>query len=373
VNVVYNICKELAKEGHEVSVYTTNAFDEKRNFKLERQEYTCHGFKVRYFQNVLRPDKLYISPSMVSACKKEITNFDIIHLHAYRQFQEIITYHYAKKHHVPYVLHLHGTLPWRTAKKELKLIYNMLFGYRILRDASKVFALSPIEAQQCREYGLPHEKIEVVPNGVELLEFRDLPPRGSFRRKYNINDDDEIILYLGRVDEQKGLDFLIRAFAYLTKQMNFNSVSLLIAGPGNRYLHKLMSLVDSCSISKKVIFTGSLSEESKVQALVDSSIIVYPERFNVFGLVPLEAAACSKPVVVSRENYMSKIVEDGGFGFSINYGDIVALGESMKKLIENQRLSASMGAKGRQFVFKNFGWENISRKIESVYFSVANK
>jgi glycosyltransferase involved in cell wall biosynthesis len=95
-------------------------------------------------------------------------------------------------------LQVHGSLPRIGAKQQLKWIYDVLFGYRLLRDASKVIALTRVEAEQYRRMGVPEEKIAIIPNGIDLSEYAELPPKGVFKKKFNIPEDRKIILYLGQ-------------------------------------------------------------------------------------------------------------------------------------------------------------------------------
>jgi glycosyltransferase involved in cell wall biosynthesis len=288
-------------------------------------------------------------------------------MHNYRTFQNIIVHHYAKKYGVPYVLQAHGSLPRIMAKQRLKWIYDVFFGYRLLRDASRVIALSGVEADQYRSVGVPEERIEVIPNGIDLSEYADLPPKGSFKKKIGIDNDKKMILYLGRIHKTKGIDFLVRAYACLLKSMKDNNAVLVVAGSDDGYLAEAKRLAASLKIADKVVFTGMLSEKEKVGAYVDSSIVVNVEPRNVFGLVPLEAAACSTPVIVSKSNAVSDIIDRGRFGFSVNYGDINELARIMGKMLDNEVLLREMGQNGRWFVSKNFSWNRIITSFEKVY------
>lgn len=370
-NVVYQTSKELARRGHEVKVYTTNALDQKRNFRLNCQEHMLDGFKVRYFTNAFRPHGLYVTPGIIFALRKEITTFDVIHIHAWRQFwQDIITHHYAVKYKVPYLLQVHGGLPRINTRQNVKLIYDQFFGYRLLRDASKVVALTQTEAKQYHEFGVPENKIDIVPNGIGLSEFACLPPKGSFKKKFNLSEKEQIVLYLGRIHRAKGIEFLVRAFTCLAKVYNGN-LRLVIAGPDDGYLEEVVSLVNSLGISESVLFTELLSVEDKISAYVDANIVVNVEPRNVFGLVPLESAACATPVIVSKDNAISEIIKEGEFGFSVEYGDIRELTSAITKLLSDNNLSSEMGQNGRRFVYRNFDWANIIVKIEDAYKDVA--
>jgi len=372
VKVVYQISKELAKRGHDVVVYTSDAkdFDSRLNIGFSDN---VNGIRVYRFRNLsmmlVKRVKLFITPKMALFVRKEVKTFDIIHLHEYRALQNIVIAYYAKKYGVPYVLQAHGSLPRFITKRRLKWIYDVLFGYRILKDSSKVIALSWVEAEQYKRMGVPEEKIEVISNGIDLSEYGNLLPKRSFKKKFSIDDDEKIILYLGRIHKLKGIDFLIKSFAHLVKN-GVKDAKLVLAGADDGYLSTAENLINSLGCSSNALFVGALTHEDKISAYIDSTVVVYPERFNVFGLVPLEAAAFSKPVIVSNENYMSKVVEGGGFGFSVNYGDVEALAKLFKSLVMNDVLASKMGTRGRQYVADNYSLEKVLDKLEKLYEAV---
>ena len=369
-DVVYCISKELARKGHDVEVYTTNALDNKKNFMTTSQEETMDGFKVKYFKNVWRPQGLYFSPGIISAFRKEISSFDIVHIHAWRQFwQDIISHHYAFKNKVPYVLQVHGGLLRINTRQNVKLVFDQLFGYRILEDASRVIALTQKEANQYHQFGVPTDKINLVPNGIDLSEYDCLPIKGSFKKRFHLCDEEQIILYLGRISPEKGIDFLIRAFSVLLTGYK-GRLRLVIAGPDDGYLRQLVSLVTSLGISNSVLFTGLLSSNEKVSAYVDASIVVNVEPANVFGLVPLEAAACSTPVIVSDGNAIKDLVKQGNFGYVVHYGNIRELANIMHTMLTEKVRLAQMGKNGLTFVKKNLGWNSTIKQLEKVYSDV---
>jgi glycosyltransferase involved in cell wall biosynthesis len=369
VRVSYEISKELAKRGHKVTVFTTDAYDRKTRLKITCNYYTIDGIRIKYFKNVVYNPRVhfFIAPELVREVKREIRHSDIIHLHDYRSFLCLVVTYYAKRYGIPYVLQAHGQLPRTGSWRKLKWLYDALFGYRLLRDASKVVALTRIEAEQYRSMGVPKEKIAIIPNGIDLSEYVNLPLKGSFKRKFGIPEDRKIILYLGRIHKIKGIDFLVKAYAHLIKETNFRDAVLVIAGPDDGYLSEVKSLVHDLSVSNSVLFTGLLSEKDKIRAYVDSDVVVNVEPLNVYGLVPLEAAACSAPVIVSKTNAISEVVLKGKFGFSVKYGDVISLASMLHRVLNDEELTENLGKNGRKYVLDNLGWDKIVEKYEQVY------
>jgi len=203
VSVVHNLSRELGKRNHKVSVCTTDIQSPKVRRGISDNHYHVNGFYVQCFKNVLGLSSFYFSSSMIQFAIKEVPKFDVIHLHGYRTFPNVVIAHYARKYGVPYVLQAHGSLPRIMAWRRLKWVYDVLFGYRLLRE----------EAQQYKAMGVPEEKIAVIPNGIALSEYAKLPPKGAFKRKFNMDENEKIILYLGRIHRIKGVDVLVKAFA----------------------------------------------------------------------------------------------------------------------------------------------------------------
>ena len=134
VTVVYGISKELAKRGHKVIVYTSDVGNDYSRVSENVKE--VDGIEVHYCRNLTTktaPSKVFIVPSMVSALKETIRSFDTIHIHGYKSFQNPAICKLSKSKAVPYIIQAHGSLPRIMAKQRLKLIYDVLFGYRLLR------------------------------------------------------------------------------------------------------------------------------------------------------------------------------------------------------------------------------------------------
>ena len=100
LKVAFNISKELVKNGHDVTVYTTDVYDSKSRLQYETNPEIMEGVKVYRFRNIsnaLSRKNFSCAPSMFFFLKNNIKDFDIIHLHEFRSFQAIFVYHYAKK------------------------------------------------------------------------------------------------------------------------------------------------------------------------------------------------------------------------------------------------------------------------------------
>ncbi len=367
VSLFYNLSRNLVKRGHEVVVYTTDIRDRYSRLSDIQGGRDIDGIKVYYFRNISNSlatrYRLAVPKGMYGAVREQINNFDIIHLHNVRAFQNIIVHHYARKYNIPYVLQARGSLITFFYKGWQKKIFDVIWGHRILKDAAKLVALTPIEAEQYRSMGISEGKIEIIPNGIELSEFENLPERGKFRRKYGLSDDQRIILYLGRIHKIKGLDLLVRASSDLSRFLN--NIKLVIAGPDDGYLSSLRKLIADLGISNEVLFTGHLCGEDKVAAYVDADVFVLPSTYEIFGNVVLEACACGTPVIVTDRCGIANAV-DGQAGLVVPY-DKDQLRDALSHVLGDEKMRLQFGEKGKLLVRENFNWEKIVERIEDIY------
>lgn len=367
VETVYGLAKAQINQGHSVTIYTTNAFNKKEK---ARGLITVDGIGVHEFEslgdNLGKKHHICISSSMIPALEKQAIKPDIIHLHEYRTFQNIIVHRYAQKHHIPYVLQAYGSLTTSFQKGRLKRIFDRVYGNRILRNVSAVIPATEREAQQYRDMKIDEYKIRIVPSGIDLAEFNNPPPRGEFRKRHGINDDQKIVLFLGRINKIKGLDILAKAFHLLS--MITPNVKLVIAGNDDGYLKELKMIVAGQGVWNNTLFTGALHGRDKLRAYVDADVYVLPSVYETFGITILEAWACRTPVIVTDRCGIADII-DNKAGLVVPY-DSNQLQESLLKMLSDDNLRKQFGETGRQLVYEKFNWGKIAEQMREVYENV---
>ena len=360
----YQIAKALVKKGHEIIVYTSDAKD--LNSRLEvRPVENLDGIEVHYFRNLpVRCIKnLFVTPGLVSRAKNEVESFDVVHLHGHWSFQNAVLHHFAKKHSIPYVFQAHGSLPKGESSRELKRIYDLLFGSRILRDASKVIAVSPMEVEQYIAKQVPAHKVALIPNGINLSQ--QTATKGAFRKRFSIGDNKRIVMFLGRLHPLKGVNLLIEAYACLSKE--FDDIQLVIVGPDDGCLFNLKRQVRLLGLTKDVLFTGLLCENEKLEAYMDADLLVLPSRYEIFGIVVLEAYAFSIPVVASDLPSLSEFIQDGQTGLLFKSGDVQSLVDKITRMLRNQEEAKKMGSCGRRLLEDRFCIDKVVESIETIY------
>lgn len=370
--VNYEISKNLVQRGHEVTVYTTDGY--KQDFEIQtNQPEDVDGIKVYYFKNlfkrVIKRTNLTFPYYLPFVLRKEIRNFDVIHIHEHRSLLAVCVHYYAKKYGVPYVLQSHGSVLPYFQKQGLKKLFDLFFGHKILQDASKLIALTDTEAKQYMQMGIDESKICIIPNGIDLKEYENLPEKGEFRKKYSIKDDENIILFLGRINKIKGIDLLIDAFSQL--KLELNNVKLVIVGPKNDYFSILNENVKNLSLNDSVLFTGPLYGIDKQAAYVDADVYVLPSRYETFPNTVFESCACGTPVIITDRCGICDIVAEK-MGCVIEF-DKEQLNASLKKLLSNDALREQVGQEGKLFVKNTFSWHRTVCNLELIYSKCVNQ
>jgi glycosyltransferase involved in cell wall biosynthesis len=365
---VYELSKSLIRRGHEVTVFTTDSLN--KTSRIQNKEFPSYfdGLEVYYFKNLSNSlawnQQLFISSGMLKHLKNQVRNSDIVHLNMYRTFQNIVVHYYCKKYRVPYVLSARGSIPRIVRKVFLKQIYDVLWGKQILNDAQKVIGISKMEHPQYLNLGVSPDNISIIYNGIDIENYGVLPSKGKFMSAHNLYGK-KIILYIGRVNARKGLDFLVKSFSNVAAYRD--DFILVIAGPDDGYRQKLESLISSLGINDRVKFCGYLGYPEKVEAYVDAEMVVYPSFLEYFGLVPFEALLCNTPVVVTKDSGCGEIIADMGIGYYVDYNDISELSETMIKIIENPTEAKSKAMSGRAYVQENLKWDKVAQQTEMVY------
>lgn len=362
-HIIYHLGKELVKRGHKVAVYTSAALDLHGRIGKIDNPVIIDGIEVYYFSYVASYYTFFATPGIIPAMRKSLKHFDIIHLHDIRCFQSIICHHYAKKYSIPYVVHTHGSPPRVAGEGKLKWLLDIAFGNKILRDASRVIAITQTEVQHLNDIGVSEDKIELVPNAVDLSQFENLPERGEFRSKHGLDRNQKIILYLGRIHKIKGLDLLTEAFANLPKEIG--DARLVIVGPDDGYLPALKKLIKESKIAEKVLYIGPLYGEEKLKAYIDADVYVLPSIYETFPMTVLEACACATPVIVTDRCQIADLVRDN-VGFVVPY-DKDRLRDAILNMLTHKELRMKFGERGRILIKEQYNCSHRAEQIEAVY------
>lgn len=356
VDLIYEISLNLVNRGHDVTIYTTNIF----NKKSKSRYVNLDGISVYEFTSMGKYP-FFISLEMSRKIMHEINNYDVIHVHEYRTFQNNLIYFYSKKHNIPYLIQAHGALSKDIGNRGFKWIYDNIFGHKILKNASGLIAITEREFNQYISLGAPENIIEIVPNGIDFSAYNDLPKWGNFRKKYSIPVNDRVIIYLGRLDETKGIELLIESFYKVSFLMD--NLKLVIAGKDYGSKSGLLKLVDKFKLHDKIFFTGFLGMEEKISALTDSDVFVTPS-YNGFPHSFLESCACGTPIITTKKGDKLEWLDEVGFVVDYN---LKSLSNAIYHMSHDDDLRKKFSMNCRKLIKEQFDWSIISSKLEYIY------
>ncbi|MCL5075301.1 MAG: glycosyltransferase [Chloroflexi bacterium] len=361
----------MVQRGHHVTVYTTDVLDARarNNCRYDNLD----GIEIYYLPNLSNwlawNHKIFLPLGFRKMLKENINTFDVIHLSDFRTYPNAICYLYAKRSKIPYILSAYGSLPRATGvKRPVKQIYDWLFGYGMLHGAHKVVAQTENEAREYEKLGLSRDKIELITLGIDFSSFTDLPPRGAFRQQYGLDNNEKVVLFLGRIHEYKGLQLLVKAFAeYYRMQPNSR---LVIVGRDDGYLSTIQNLVGTLGIGSRTIFLGPLYGQDKLPVYRDADVFALsPTHYEETSVAVLEACACGTPVIVTEQTSVPGLDEYEA-GLTVTC-DEQSLGDALCTILEDDQLRNKMGERARLLIEERFVWDVVIDKIERLYNSAA--
>jgi glycosyltransferase involved in cell wall biosynthesis len=224
-------------------------------------------------------------------------------------------------------------------------------------------AVSEVIQARAIAFGIPANKISVRYTGVDTSRFR----RGSV----SITAVPKRILFVGRLVEVKGVEYLIKAFAQVHAEVAEAELVIVGDGPDREHLSHL-----SKSLEISAEFLGGLSSQQVREQMLQARVLCLPSittkkgNLEGFGTVLLEAQACGLPVVSSAAGGASEGLLDTRTGFRFVEKDVEGLAARLKQILLNDKLCSGMSASATEFVRHNFDIRNCSRALEEIYDSM---
>ncbi len=346
----------LRKRGLQVDVATTTADGEKELNVPLGTPVDEGGVRYFYFPRQF-PKWWTFSWPLTIWLSQNVGGYDLLHIHALFSYPTLSACHFARKAGVPYLLRPLGTMSsWSLSQKRVrKGIYYHLWERENLSKASAIHATSQFEAQYLEHLKLGPQ-IRVIPLGVE--------PADLLQRRISSNGVTKL-LFLSRLNAEKGLSLLIESLAFLRKSEI--RPHLTIAGNGNpQYLSQLKKEIRHLELSSQVEFVGFVEGEKKARLFNESDIFILPSNHENFGLAVAEAMAAGLPVVVSDQVGISAEIREYGAGLVVSCApDSIARG--LERLIKAPSLRTQMGIEGKRLVQEKFSWDKITSQLIELY------
>lgn len=364
------LAEGLVGEGIDVTVLTTNANGSTRLDIPLRQPVLVDGVEVYYYP--LAPISLGsfdYSPQLAQACEAQVKQFDLVVLQALWSHAAGPIVSACKRYNVPYVISLRGQLmPWSINHKGLKKrLYLALFARRYLDNAAGLQCTVPIEAEAANSFNFRAPTF-VVPNGIDLARFENMPERGHMRSTLGIPEDARILLFMGRLHPVKRPDIVVAAL--IAAQSAPYEVHLIMAGPDETNMSEtVITLAKQGDCDDRLHLVGLLNGDEVLQAFADADLMLMPSESENFGMSAIEAMASGVPVLVSDGVPVGHWAEEAGAGRVISC-DTTAFAQATRELLSDADQLKRMGQKGKTMVSQRFDNHVVTKKILAQYVSI---
>lgn len=220
-------------------------------------------------------------------------------------------------------------------------------------------------------YGAKAEKIDCVPCGFDREEFW---PEPRARERLGLAREEFVVLQLGRMVARKGVDNVIRGIGMLARSHGVRARLLVVGGNSSEpdpvatpELGRLMAVARSQGVSDQVVFTGSRPRDALRQYYSAADVFVTTPWYEPFGITPLEAMACARPVIASAVGGLKSTVVDARTGFLVPANDPQALAQRLAVLAADPALAARMGRAGRRRAVGRYTWRCVVDRLLRVY------
>lgn len=363
--VVHDLSKRLIKDGHEVTVVTYKdgdipAYENDKGVEVYRVEnYMIHP---NNFIDWIMQLNFNLIAKATEIIQKE-GKFDVIHAHDWLVANAAKALKNAFD--IPIVATIHATEAGRNSgiHDDTQRYINDT-EWLLTYEATEVIVNSNYMKNHVQGlFGLPFDKINVIPNGINLTNFNGVDRDYDFRRQYAM-DNEKIILYVGRLVYEKGVQHLISAMPKILE--NYHDAKLIIAGKGGM-LDELKGQAEAMGLSNKVYFTGYLNSKQVQKMYKCADVAVFPSTYEPFGIVALEAMLAGVPTVVSDIGGLNEIVDHGINGMKSYAGNSNSIADSVISLLYDKQLAANISKKAKQKVKEEFNWNKIAQDTHYIY------
>jgi len=376
---VAHVARQLAARGHEVDVYT------RRDDPL--QPLIVHWQPgVRVIHVPAGPAR-YLPKEELLPCMAEFRTwmmrcfggqdelYDAIHANFFMSAMAALPV--ARYYGIPLAVTFHALGKVRRLhQQEADRFPDSRFAIEeeIVREADCIVAECPQDRRDLIDlYGADPARIEIVPCGYDPAEMAPMD-RLRARRALGWDEAGFRILQLGRMVPRKGVDDVIRALAALRGHHGVDA-RLAVVGGSSRdarqertpEVARLKAVARDCGVLDRVDFVGRRNRLELREYYCASDVFATTPWYEPFGITPVEAMACARPVVGSRTGGIRYTVEDGRTGFLVPPRDPAALAARLAVLARDPALARRMGEAGARRAQRLFTWESVGRELDLLF------
>ncbi len=328
----------------------------------------------------------FVQDLMMSGTLPEV---DVVHCHTW--YTHLAGCLVKQLQGIPLLLTTHSLEPHRPWKVEqLGSAYHVSSWVErtAYGNADGVVAVSKAMQQDVHDlYGVAHDRIRVIHNGIDLQQYRPTP-EPAVLRAYGVDPAVPYVLFVGRITRQKGIIHLVRAI----RHMHAGAQVVLCAGAPDtpeiaREMTEAVEEARARSAHTIVWIQEMLPKEKVIALYTGAAIFVCPSVYEPFGIINLEAMACGTPVVASAVGGIPEVVEDGVTGLLVPTGAVSStdveprqpeefsrgLAAAVNTLLDDPGRREAMAVRARAWVEQHFSWTSIARQTLDFYEAVRTR
>jgi len=358
------LAKALVQQNHEVHLFTLDFpgspnYEEMDGVKVYRAstELGHPNFLtwVLLFNHFLAKRMADVSQSV---------DFDVIHVHDWlAAFSGISFKHYLKK---PMVLTVHSTEVGRAQGLHSPDSFSINgIEWWAMYEADRVIVCSQsMKNEICGHFNLPLDKVDVIPNAIDATKYQTSVDRGSVRQRYGVGYGEKLILCVGRLVPQKGIEYFIRAIPIIAKR--YPEAKFIIVGEGwSRDI--LEAEARSSGQGRKIQFTGFASDQEVINLMTSADALVVPSVYEPFGIVALEGMATGVPVVASKVDGLAEVIEHDRTGVFVYPRSPESIAWGVDQVLSDPGHAKWLTENAKEELRKAYSWEAVAMKTVEVY------
>lgn len=357
---VLEISRSLANRGHSITVLTTQSpcnriYNEIDDLEVRRVPYGLSLYSSSIPYNIFRHFNQ--------------KDYDIIHAHTPNPTIADLAC-LKNRGRIPFILTYHNDIiKDGFPGKIIDCIYNKTIGKYLLDNSDIIITTTRSYSESSSRLKQYMSKIRVVPNGVNLSNFSKNINNYYIKSFYNIPFESNVILFIGALEDYKGIDYLIRAFREI---LDYKKCCYLFIVGSGKQLNMLKNLVEKLEMKDNVVFTGYVKDEDLINYYSMCECFVLPSisKKEGFGIVQLEAMASRKPVICTNLPGVCEVDSEKVASIHIPPRDPRALSDAIIRLLDNKELARIMGERGEKLIRELYTWDKIAEKMEDIYSEV---
>jgi glycosyltransferase involved in cell wall biosynthesis len=356
---IHALSRGLVERGHQVRVITIHS-----TRPLAHHSQIIDGVEIQYVPWVGRG--WWCVPFSFDSLVKAVQQATLVHCYGLYNLLCPGAALWACRMSRPYLLEPLGMYPARGRNRSIKAIYHRLFTAPMARGAARVIATSPGEMKHLASL-VDSKQLVLRRNGIDVALFQNLPLENGFRARYNVGDQERLVLFIGRISPVKNLEGLVQAFG----QAALEGARLILAGPMLEpgYADRLQRLIADLSLGERVSLVGPLYGQDKLSALAAADLFVLPSISESFGNAAAEAAAAGVPVLLTQGCGIAPLIH-GQAGLAVEHNP-AALAQGLRLMLNDAGERARLTAR-RADVVAELSWAEPLNQTEQLYTQITH-